>query len=387
MTMTVHILRSFRYQGAIKNVGDADIVVSDSDGHALMAAGLVSWVDPPFRALDEVGEMIFATTAQIAAPTAAMLANRAATYIDSATFARYKVDAAGTALELGGSGGVTAASILGLNGGTALTAPAAGDQFVVVDVSDTTESATGTAKPISWADLFRNPVIIGSYEAAGAIRQTAYAIPSGVIDTSQYMGVETITTDKTYTFSGTPAPSTWFAAHITNGAATSVVVTIPSSYSMTSQSNITAFTLRAGCEAFLMWRYNGASYRLFGEMVQVTEDITLTIDGGGAVITTGAKAWAQIDYNATILSATLLADQSGSIVIDIWKDTYANYPPTVADTITASAKPTISSASKSTDSTLTGWTKTINAGDVLKFNVDSVTSITKVTLVLKVEKT
>ena len=32
---------------------------------------------------------------------------------------------------------------------------------------------------------------------------------------------------------------------------------------------------------------------------------------------------------------------SGSIVIDVWKDTYANFPPIVADTITASAKPTL----------------------------------------------
>jgi hypothetical protein len=83
----------------------------------------------------------------------------------------------------------------------------------------------------------------------------------------------------------------------------------------------------------------------------------------------------------------MLADQSGSIVVDVWKDTYANYPPTNADTITASAKPTISSATKSQDATLSGWTTSVAAGDILAFNVDSVTSIQRVTISLRVTKT
>jgi len=82
----------------------------------------------------------------------------------------------------------------------------------------------------------------------------------------------------------------------------------------------------------------------------------------------------------------MLADQSGSIVVDIWKDTYANFPPTDADTITASAPPTISSAQKSQDAILTGWTKAISAGNILAFNVDSCTTITRVTISLKVNK-
>lgn len=117
---------------------------------------------------------------------------------------------------------------------------------------------------------------------------------------------------------------------------------------------------------------------------QRTRTITFIIDGGGVTITTGIKGDLEIPFACTIVAATLLADQSGSIVIDIWKDTYANYPPTVADTITASAKPTISTATKSQDTTLTGWTTAITAGDTLRFNVDSVTTIQRVTLSLKV---
>ena len=43
-------------------------------------------------------------------------------------------------------------------------------------------------------------------------------------------------------------------------------------------------------------------------------------------------------------------------------------------------------AQKSQDSTLTGWTTAVAAGDILAFNVDSTATITRVTISLKVEK-
>ena len=116
------------------------------------------------------------------------------------------------------------------------------------------------------------------------------------------------------------------------------------------------------------------------------QTVGITIDGGGSAITTGVKGYIEVPYACTINQVTLLADQSGSCVIDVWKDTYANYPPTVADTITASAKPTITAATKSQDATLTGWTTSITAGDILGFNVDSASTITRVHLILKVTK-
>lgn len=111
------------------------------------------------------------------------------------------------------------------------------------------------------------------------------------------------------------------------------------------------------------------------------------IDGGGSVITTGVKGDFEVPFNCTITQAVLLADVSGSIVVNVWKDSYANYPPTVADKITASAPPTLASATSSKDTTLTGWTLTLTAGDTLRFNVDSVTTCTRVTLSLKVTRT
>jgi hypothetical protein len=111
--------------------------------------------------------------------------------------------------------------------------------------------------------------------------------------------------------------------------------------------------------------------------------VDITIDGDGQLITTGAKKiYARLPYDFEINGWEIVGDQSGSIVCDIWYDTYANFPPTVADTITASAKPTVTTATKATSSTLTGWTTDLLEGRYLEINVDSVTSFTKVNLFL-----
>jgi hypothetical protein len=75
----------------------------------------------------------------------------------------------------------------------------------------------------------------------------------------------------------------------------------------------------------------------------------------------------------------------GSCVIDIRKDTFANFPPTAGDTITAAAKPTIASDVKYSDTTLTGWIKTLAIGDILSFHVESTSTFTGITVILTYE--
>lgn len=124
-----------------------------------------------------------------------------------------------------------------------------------------------------------------------------------------------------------------------------------------------------------------------GTPVVVSAAIEAVIDGGGSAITTGVKGDLQVPYDCTIMGARMFADQVGSIVVNVWKDVYANYPPTVADKITASAPPTISSDDQSEDLTLSGWTTSLLEGDILRFNVDSASTITRVTVVLLVTRT
>ena len=120
-----------------------------------------------------------------------------------------------------------------------------------------------------------------------------------------------------------------------------------------------------------------------------TGAIVVVIDGGGAAITTGVKAFLSVPFACTLTGWTLLSSDaaatSGSIQIDLWKAAYASYPPTVANTITGSAKPLFSSANKATSTTLTGWTTSIAAGDVIGVNVDSAATVTKVTLALAIQ--
>lgn len=117
--------------------------------------------------------------------------------------------------------------------------------------------------------------------------------------------------------------------------------------------------------------------------VSVKRQVSVTIDGGGSAITTGAKkVYLRVPYDMTVTGWDIVADQSGSIVVDVWKDSYANFPPTVADTIAGTEKPTLSSALKNQDVSLSSFTTTIVAGQYLEFNVDSAATVTKVMITL-----
>jgi hypothetical protein len=113
--------------------------------------------------------------------------------------------------------------------------------------------------------------------------------------------------------------------------------------------------------------------------------IVIGIGAPGAEITTGLKAYVEIPVSMKITGWTLVADQSGDIVIDVWKDSYANFPPTVADTIAGSEKPSLSSEQAAQDLNLTTWTQDVDAGDVLAFNVDSASTVEQATLTLRGE--
>lgn len=111
-------------------------------------------------------------------------------------------------------------------------------------------------------------------------------------------------------------------------------------------------------------------------------------DNTNAIVAgTERDQWVEVNFEATIEGWSLLADASGSMVVDVWKDTYANYPPVVGDSITAAAKPTLTAQNKNTNSTLTGWTTAIARGDTIKVHVDSASTVKGATLTLFLVKT
>ena len=111
------------------------------------------------------------------------------------------------------------------------------------------------------------------------------------------------------------------------------------------------------------------------------------IDGGGSVITTGIKGHIRIPFACVITRWTLLADASGSIVIDVNRFTsLANFDADTKASITGTDTPDLVADRGDESTALTGWTTVMNQGDILEFEVDSVATIQRVTISLRVNK-
>lgn len=104
----------------------------------------------------------------------------------------------------------------------------------------------------------------------------------------------------------------------------------------------------------------------------ITGAIKFTLgDPGGAALTVGTKGYISVPFACTITGWRLLLDASSTTTLDVWKDTYANYPPTDADRIAGTEKPAASAAIKAEDTSLSSWTTAVAAGDVLGVEVEA----------------
>ncbi len=112
--------------------------------------------------------------------------------------------------------------------------------------------------------------------------------------------------------------------------------------------------------------------------------VTYGVNNYGTVITAGDSTFVElpVEVTGTITKAVLVADQAGSAVVDVQKASSGGFPTFTS--IAASAKPTLSAAQRSIDTTLTGWTTSVTAGDTFRFRVDSASTVTRLTLVLTI---
>jgi hypothetical protein len=102
--------------------------------------------------------------------------------------------------------------------------------------------------------------------------------------------------------------------------------------------------------------------------------IVFNVGDGSTTVTTGEKVTARltIPFSCTLTGWTILADASTTTTIDVWKDTYANYPATGADIITNGHSPATSAANKATQTNITNWSTTaVTAGDQMGFSVNA----------------
>lgn len=115
----------------------------------------------------------------------------------------------------------------------------------------------------------------------------------------------------------------------------------------------------------------------------ITVVIEFTVDGDGSVPGTGVAGDLYVPFACTINAAVMQSTSDGDVEVDVWASTFVvNTPPTVTNSIVASAPPTLSASQSSIDTTLTGWSKTIAAGTALRFNINSIATLTRFTLSL-----
>lgn len=107
-------------------------------------------------------------------------------------------------------------------------------------------------------------------------------------------------------------------------------------------------------------------------------------DGGGSALTSGSTSTTYFTVPfACTLSAFNITVDTGTITFDVWKIATGTAIPTVANTITASALPAISTGTAVHSTTLTGWTTAVSANDVFGININAVSGATKASLILQ----
>lgn len=110
------------------------------------------------------------------------------------------------------------------------------------------------------------------------------------------------------------------------------------------------------------------------------------INGGAPLVALDANiVYAQMPLAGTITRASIITDGGpGSCEINIWLDTFANFPPLVADSIVGATPPTITADTTYEDTTLSDWDTAVLAGDVVAFSLVATTTFTFVAIQLEV---
>jgi hypothetical protein len=108
-----------------------------------------------------------------------------------------------------------------------------------------------------------------------------------------------------------------------------------------------------------------------------TKTVGVVFDGGGSPPTAGSVGYLVCQTTGTIDQWSIVADTSGSAVVDVWKA--AGAIPTDANRIAGTEKLTLSAQQLASDTSLSTWTTAVTAGDVFGFELESVSTCTRLT--------
>ena len=117
---------------------------------------------------------------------------------------------------------------------------------------------------------------------------------------------------------------------------------------------------------------------------QNLRSVGIIFDGGGVAL--GAQTRCTIvNIAGTIKGFTMISDVSGGATVDVQTVAYSSYTgPGAASSITDSHTPTMASAVKYQDTTLTGWTTSLSANTVVCFVLSSPSTVTWLNADLKI---
>lgn len=210
----------------------------------------------------------------------------------------------------------------------------------------------------TWDDSTSSPYGYVIVSTVGTTKVAIFAITavSFVVDVDNYY-IVTISTNFTHTFSNNE--NVFVSFHRSgNVGATGATGSGGSGGSLPAGLTFQKLQIGAGGTAAFAYDYT---------------TLPVIFDGGGAVLATGIRGYIFIAHDAYIESATLGLGATGSMTVDVYACSYADYnPPTVpaaGNSITGGNLITVIDNVKSQDITLTDWTRDIAANTWLAFDI------------------
>lgn len=199
-----------------------------------------------------------------------------------------------------------------------------------------------------------------------------------------------------------PAPTTSILLNSTTPAAPGGNQNVkPQSDGATPQQSISFYPQKATASLLGVVKPDGTTITVASDgtlsaaaPVLPIASVGVAIDGGGSAIATGQiKMTVQIPFAGTIVGWAIMADQAGSISVDVWKKASSPPPsapsiPASADKISASAPAALSSAQTAGggSSAISTWTTAVAEWDVMGFDITAAATVTAAMIEIFVER-
>lgn len=110
-----------------------------------------------------------------------------------------------------------------------------------------------------------------------------------------------------------------------------------------------------------------------------------SVDNGVDVVTAGVKGYFVMPYDYLITGWSAVGNKIGSCIIDIWVT--VDGIPTILDSITGTAKPTLDNDQYLMSTTLTDWDTHIAAGSIAAYYIEDCSGFNQLSFQLNVVRT